>query len=51
MYFNKMAPALKDAGITNGLGSRREWPMHVKQAVFQELLAETPKWLIAKEIS
>eukprot|EP00026_Physarum_polycephalum_P000029 Phypoly_transcript_00029.p1 GENE.Phypoly_transcript_00029~~Phypoly_transcript_00029.p1 ORF type:complete len:2984 (-),score=506.25 Phypoly_transcript_00029:303-8192(-) len=50
MYFNKMVPALKAAGITNGTGSRREWPMHVKQAVFQELLAETPKWLIAKEL-
>ncbi len=51
MYFAKMAPALKAAGITNVAGSRRDWPLQARQEVFQELLAETPKWLISKEVS
>lgn len=51
MYFHKMGPALASAGITNTMGSRRDWPMQVRHSVFQELLSETPKWLISKEIS
>lgn len=46
LFYNKLAPLLKDRGI--GLENRKEWPLPVLKQVLAELMAETPKDLLAK---
>jgi len=48
-FYSKMIPALKAIGITNYL-SRREWPVDIVKRIFNELVSETPKDLLAKEL-
>ncbi|XP_012271718.1 serine/threonine-protein kinase SMG1 isoform X2 [Orussus abietinus] len=48
LFYNKLAPLLKERGI--GLENRKEWPLQVLKQVLSELMAETPKDLLAKEI-
>ncbi|XP_048245963.1 serine/threonine-protein kinase SMG1-like isoform X1 [Haliotis rufescens] len=49
IYYNKLTPALKDKGIDN-LDSRKEWPLSVLRNVLEELMEETPKDLLAREL-
>ncbi|XP_044575793.1 serine/threonine-protein kinase SMG1 isoform X2 [Cotesia glomerata] len=48
LFYNKLAPLLKEHGIP--LENRKEWPLPVLKQVLSELMAETPKDLLAKEI-
>lgn len=48
LFYNKLTPLLKECGI--GLENRKEWPTHVLKKVLEELMKETPKDLLAKEI-
>lgn len=48
LLYNKLAPLLKERGIP--LENRKEWPLQVLKQVLSELMAETPKDLLAKEI-
>ncbi|XP_015127883.1 serine/threonine-protein kinase SMG1 [Diachasma alloeum] len=48
LFYNKLAPLLKERGIP--LENRKEWPLPVLKQVLSELMAETPKDLLAKEI-
>ncbi|KAL0113113.1 hypothetical protein PUN28_012373 [Cardiocondyla obscurior] len=48
LFYNKLTPLLKECGI--GLENRKEWPIHVLKKVLEELMRETPKDLLAKEI-
>ncbi|OAD60741.1 Serine/threonine-protein kinase SMG1 [Eufriesea mexicana] len=48
LFYNKLTPLLKERGI--GLENRKEWPIQVLKQVLAELMAETPKDLLAKEI-
>ncbi|XP_046606357.1 serine/threonine-protein kinase SMG1 isoform X1 [Neodiprion virginianus] len=48
LFYNKLAPLLKERGVA--LDNRKEWPLPVLKQVLAELMAETPKDLLAKEI-
>ncbi|XP_031845911.1 serine/threonine-protein kinase Smg1 isoform X3 [Nomia melanderi] len=48
LFYNKLTPLLKERGI--GLENRKEWPAQILKQVLAELMAETPKDLLAKEI-
>ncbi|XP_057324226.1 serine/threonine-protein kinase SMG1 isoform X1 [Microplitis mediator] len=48
LFYNKLAPLLKEHGIP--LENRKEWPLPVLKQVLSELMTETPKDLLAKEI-
>ncbi|XP_043258587.1 serine/threonine-protein kinase SMG1 isoform X3 [Colletes gigas] len=48
LFYNKLTPLLKERGI--GLENRKEWPIQILKQVLAELMAETPKDLLAKEI-
>ncbi|XP_011150895.1 serine/threonine-protein kinase SMG1 [Harpegnathos saltator] len=48
LFYNKLTPLLKERGI--GLENRKEWPIQVLKQVLTELMNETPKDLLAKEI-
>ncbi|XP_077980517.1 serine/threonine-protein kinase SMG1-like [Glandiceps talaboti] len=49
VFYNKMTPALKEKGITD-LSSRKEWPQNVLRQVLLELMEETPRDLLAREL-
>ena len=46
LFYNKLSPLLKERGIT--LENRKEWPLQILKQVLSELMAETPKDLLAK---
>ncbi|XP_034180761.2 serine/threonine-protein kinase Smg1 isoform X1 [Osmia lignaria lignaria] len=48
LFYNKLTPLLKERGIS--LENRKEWPIQILKQVLAELMAETPKDLLAKEI-
>lgn len=48
LFYNKLTPLLKERGIA--LENRKEWPVQVLKQVLADLMAETPKDLLAKEI-
>ncbi|XP_020295832.1 serine/threonine-protein kinase SMG1 isoform X3 [Pseudomyrmex gracilis] len=48
LFYNKLTPLLKERGIS--LENRKEWPIQVLKQVLAELMNETPKDLLAKEI-
>lgn len=49
LFYNKLTPLLKERGI--GLENRKEWPVQILKQVLAELMAETPKDLLAKLVS
>ncbi|GLG95063.1 Serine/threonine-protein kinase Smg1 [Gryllus bimaculatus] len=49
LFFNKLRPLLKEVGIGN-TNNRKEWPLPVLRQVLTELMEETPKDLLAKEL-
>lgn len=46
LFYAKLTPLLKEAGIH--LENRKDWPLSILKKVLQELMAETPKDLLAK---
>lgn len=48
MFYAKLTPLLKEAGIH--IENRKDWPLSILKKVLQELMAETPKDLLAKEL-
>ncbi|KAL6068818.1 Serine/threonine-protein kinase smg1 [Balamuthia mandrillaris] len=49
MFYAKIIPALKKKGITN-IMSRRDWPFDVLKHIFVQLVKETPRWILSKEL-
>ncbi|XP_034250537.1 serine/threonine-protein kinase SMG1 [Thrips palmi] len=48
LFYQKLSPKLKEKGVA--LEHRKEWPLPVLREVLQELMAETPSQLLAKEL-
>ncbi|KAJ8664855.1 hypothetical protein QAD02_006517 [Eretmocerus hayati] len=48
LFYSKLTPLLKERGIATD--NRKEWPLAILKQVLAELMAETPKDLLAKEI-
>lgn len=46
LFYAKLTPLLKEAGIH--MDNRKDWPLSILKQVLQELMAETPKDLLAK---
>lgn len=46
LFYSKLTPLLKERGIA--VDNRKEWPLPVLKQVLAELMAETPKDLLAK---
>lgn len=46
LFYSKLTPLLKERGISTD--NRKEWPLAVLKQVLGELMAETPKDLLAK---
>lgn len=46
LFYSKLTPLLKERGIATD--NRKEWPLAVLKQVLAELMAETPKDLLAK---
>ncbi|EEC17441.1 fkbp-rapamycin associated protein, putative [Ixodes scapularis] len=49
LFYGKLTPLLKEQGITN-LDNRREWPVSVLVQTLKELMDETPRDLVAREL-
>ncbi|KAI5077935.1 hypothetical protein GOP47_0007759 [Adiantum capillus-veneris] len=49
MFYGKLLPALKERGVRK-VSSRRDWPQEVKRKVLVELMKETPRHLLYKEL-
>ena len=49
LFYEKIMPALKEFGISH-ITSRRDWPVEVLRTVFAQLVQETPRELLAREI-
>ncbi|MCO5549966.1 hypothetical protein L7F22_003443 [Adiantum nelumboides] len=49
MFYGKLLPALKERGLRR-VSSRRDWPQEVKRKVLVELMKETPRHLLYKEL-
>lgn len=49
MFYGKLLPALKERGLRK-VSSRRDWPQEVKRKVLLELMKETPRQLLYREI-
>ncbi|KAJ3672785.1 hypothetical protein LUZ60_006159 [Juncus effusus] len=49
MYYGKIIPALKEKGIRRVI-SRRDWPLDVKRKVLLDLMKETPRQLLSREM-
>ncbi|KAK3583612.1 hypothetical protein CHS0354_039435 [Potamilus streckersoni] len=49
IYYNKLTPLLREKGIKD-LDNRKDWPLSVLRKVLEELIAETPSDLLAKEL-
>ncbi|UYV62499.1 SMG1 [Cordylochernes scorpioides] len=49
LYYNKLTPLLKEKGVTN-MENRKEWPLSVQLQVLKELMEQTPRDLLAKEL-
>lgn len=48
LFYAKLTPLLKEAGVH--IEKRKEWPLPILKQVLQELMAETPKDLLAKYV-
>ncbi|KAI8501131.1 Serine/threonine-protein kinase smg1 [Branchiostoma belcheri] len=49
LYYSKITPLLKEKGVTD-LSNRKEWPNSVQKEVLCELVRETPRDLLAREL-
>lgn len=49
MFYGKIIPALKEKGLRKVI-SRRDWPQEVKRKVLLDLMKETPRQLLYREI-
>ena len=49
IFYSRMTPALQSAGLS-AVGSRRAWPHELLRRVHGELVAETPRELLAQEL-
>jgi PI-3-kinase-related kinase SMG-1 len=49
MFYGKMLPALRERGLRKVM-SRKDWPHDVKRKVLLELMKETPRQLLYKEL-
>jgi len=49
MFYEKIMPALKEYGITK-VTSRKEWPHEVLKRVYTQLVQETPRDLLSREL-
>jgi PI-3-kinase-related kinase SMG-1 len=49
LFYSKIIPLLKKHGMTEQT-PRKEWPREVQRKVLQELMLETPKDLLAREL-
>ncbi|KAK9805272.1 hypothetical protein WJX72_010214 [[Myrmecia] bisecta] len=49
LFYSRLVPALEEAGLGR-LASRRDWPMDVLKKVLVELMRETPRQLLAREM-
>nr|MBE5726630.1 no-on-and-no-off transient C [Cucujiformia] len=49
LFYNKLNPLLVEHGVKN-IENRKEWPLSVLKRVLEELMAETPGDLLAKEL-
>lgn len=49
LFYGKIIPALKEKGLRKVI-SRRDWPQDVKRNVLLELVKETPRQLLHKEL-
>nr|CAD7257208.1 unnamed protein product [Timema shepardi] len=49
LFYSKLTPLLKEQGITD-LDNRKEWPLPILKQVLTQLMEETPKDLLAKEL-
>ncbi|KAL2631959.1 hypothetical protein R1flu_016645 [Riccia fluitans] len=49
LFYGKIIPALKEKGLKKVI-SRRDWPQEVKRKVLLELMKETPKQLLHREL-
>nr|CAB3266393.1 serine/threonine-protein kinase SMG1 [Phallusia mammillata] len=50
LYYSKLNPAMKKAGVDMDRTSRKDWPIDVLRSVLNELLTETPDDLLQKEL-
>lgn len=48
LFYNKISPLLKEHGMKTS-DNRKDWPLAIQKKAFEELKAETPKDLLAKE--
>ncbi|XP_062507559.1 serine/threonine-protein kinase SMG1-like isoform X2 [Corticium candelabrum] len=49
-YFSKLKPLLSEKGISADVNNRKQWPLAVMRQMLDELIAETPGDLLAKEL-
>lgn len=49
LFYHKLNPLLQENGVKN-LDNRKEWPFAILKQVLSELMSETPKDLITKEL-
>ncbi|BBN09596.1 serine/threonine-protein kinase SMG1 [Marchantia polymorpha subsp. ruderalis] len=49
LFYGKIIPALKEKGLRKVI-SRRDWPQEVKRKVLLELMKETPRQLLHREL-
>lgn len=49
LFYGKIIPALKEKGLRKVI-SRRDWPQEVKRKVLLELMKETPRQLLYREL-
>ena len=49
IFYSRMTPALEGAGLSSA-SSRRQWPHELLRRVYSELVAETPRELLAQEL-
>nr|XP_018895690.1 PREDICTED: serine/threonine-protein kinase SMG1-like [Bemisia tabaci] len=49
LFYAKLTPLLEEKGITN-MDNRKDWPLPVLKQVLTELMAETPNYLLFKEL-
>ncbi|EFA86121.1 protein kinase [Heterostelium album PN500] len=50
IFYSKLDPLFAEHGLTRGMLHRNEWPKDILRKVFIELTAETPKWLLSREL-
>ncbi|XP_030839844.1 serine/threonine-protein kinase SMG1 isoform X2 [Strongylocentrotus purpuratus] len=49
IFYNKVTKALKEEGLSSQT-PRKDWPLSMMRKVLQDLMADTPDYLLAKEL-